>query len=260
MRLPGTRINALHQPTIMLNLVYEVHLKTNLQLRAKQPAEISNRYFHSRSRRSQNDWLICSSIQKSRGAHVMKYDLFTSYELEGWKHGVLRNRKKSWFVSQLWMCNSSSNFWYVLAFLWARKCQNKAQSQNALPDMKHILSEPTESWRGWYNSSCSISQESWRGWYNSPCSISHLYLDFPHTGEGKSCLYQAEKPDSKWLIRLEFIFSQFPDFTFIQMSSNRRSHQDTSSHGPDKQGPHHTLWSRISPSRQVLYLPGWSFL
>lgn len=29
----------------MLNLVYEVNLKRKLQLRAKQPAEISNRFF-----------------------------------------------------------------------------------------------------------------------------------------------------------------------------------------------------------------------
>lgn len=44
-RSVGTRKNALQYATIMLNLVYEVNLKRKLQLGAKQPAEISNRFF-----------------------------------------------------------------------------------------------------------------------------------------------------------------------------------------------------------------------
>ena len=44
MRLAGTRKNALHYATIMLSLIYEVNLKRKLQLRAKQPAKISNRF------------------------------------------------------------------------------------------------------------------------------------------------------------------------------------------------------------------------
>lgn len=102
--------------------------------------------------------------------------------------------------------------------------------------------------------------ENWRGWYNSPCSISCLYPDFPRTGEDKTSLHQAEQPDSKWQNGLEFTFPQLPDSSFTQMRSNRHSHQDISSHGPDKQGPRHTSWSCVSPSRRVLYLPGWSFL
>lgn len=97
------------------------------------------------------------------------------------------------------------------------------------------------------------------GWQNSPYSISCLCHYFPCRGKDKT-LHQAEKPDLQWQNRLEFRFPQIPDSSFTQMRSDRHSHQDTSSHSPDKQGSRHTSWSCVSPSTWVLYLPGWSFL
>lgn len=126
----------------------------------------------------------------------------------------------SCFVSQLYVHNNSSDSRKVLDFLLARS-QNRVWSQTELPGMK-----------------CTLSQRA-EGWQNSPC-ISCLYHNFPCIGEDRISLHQADKPDSQWHDRLEFRFPQIPDSSFTQMRSNRHSHQDTSSHSPDKQGSCHT--------------------
>lgn len=62
-----------------------------------------------------------------------------------------------------------------------------------------------------------------KGLIQIPIIISYLYLNFPHAGENKTSLHQAEKPDSKQQNRLEFTFPQLPDSSFTQMKQAQPS-------------------------------------